>query len=342
MDKKNPTIRDVAKLAGVSHQTVSRVINDSERVLPATREKVLNAIETLGYQPSAIARSMAYGRTSTIAFVAPNLTDYTFANIISAAEKRLRDLGYYLIITTADDEESYDHVVEHIIQRGRVDGLIVHATHLQRDRNHVLETLPTVFVGVSVFNNQAISTVFHDNYAISRIAVDHLYQLGHRRIGMVLGPEIEDCVSDRTRSFYEAMRAHKLKIDPALIVNGDWSESSGYEAFKRMFRSENPPTAVYAQNDRMATGVLHAAREHGLRVPEDFSVIGVDDVPQAQHFYPSLTTVRQFFANQGTWAANLLLGLLKEPGGHQHICLPVELVVRESTGLAPSPKRDSF
>jgi DNA-binding LacI/PurR family transcriptional regulator len=332
MTKKSSTIRDVANLAGVSHQTVSRVINNSERVLPETRAKVVAAIQELDYRPNAIARSMALGKTKTLAYIAPNLTDFTFASIIQSAESHLRDLGYSFLITTAESEAGFRGMMNQFVADGRVDGLIVHTPLLEDYQRELLQAVPSVIVGVNPQREGKFTTIDHDNYQISQIAIEHLSSLGHRHIAMIIGVHNEDCVIDRVQGFYDQMNISQRQVHPEWIEKGDWSASSGYQAATRLLTSSRRPSAIYAQNDRMAIGAIHAARDLGFSVPEDLSVIGVDDLPLARHFSPPLTTVRQNFALLGMRAAELLVENLTVESRQRHVRMPAELIVRSTTG----------
>jgi LacI family repressor for deo operon, udp, cdd, tsx, nupC, and nupG len=332
MSKKSPTIRDVAKLAGVSHQTVSRVINDSSHVLPATRERVNKAIAELGYRPNAIARSMALGKTKNLAYIAPNLADYTFASILQASEAYLRSKGYTLLISTAENEQELKVLIDDLVTDGRVDGLVIQTPIMEEYHRKMLGSVPFVFVGVDPQLEGDFTTIDHDNYQISQLAVDHLVSLGHRRIATIIGMEREDCVEDRIQGFRDQMQIHGCELREDWSIVGDWSASSGYQAAETFLHLPERPTAIYAQNDRMAIGAIHAARDLGFRVPEDISVMGVDDIPLSQHFSPPLTTVRQDFSKLGHRTADLLLENLIIEQRNRHVRMPVELIVRSSTG----------
>jgi len=214
MTKKSPTMRDVARLAGVSHQTVSRVINNSDRVLPATRAKVNGAIQELGYRPNAIARSMALGKTKTLAYIAPNLTDFTFSSIIQSAESHLRALGYSFLITTANSESSFRWMIGQYVTDGRVDGLIVHVPLLEDYQRELLAAVPSVIVGVKPQTEGSFTTIDHDNYQISQIAIEHICSLGHRNIAKIIGVKNEDCVIDRIQGFYDQMNVNGCRVLP--------------------------------------------------------------------------------------------------------------------------------
>ncbi len=331
MSRSRITIRDVAARAGVSHQTVSRVINNSHAVRPATRARVEQAIAELGYRPDALAQSMARGRSGYLACLSPNLTDYTFASIIHAAETEAREHGYYLMSASAPDAGTFSELIRDLAESGRAEGIMVINPYAD-DRHQFLPTdFPTVFAGARP-RQEAADSVALDDVSVARQVTAHLLERGHRRIGMVTGPPGEDCTQDRTDGFYQAMKDTGLAVESSLILEGDWLAPSGYEAFRHFFALADPPTAVFAQNDQMAVGVLRAARDAGLLVPDELSVIGIDDIPLAAYFAPPLTTVRQDFAAIGRRAARLLIRAVQEPqADHEHLLLCGEIIVRRST-----------
>ena len=274
MARSRVTIRDVAALAGVSHQTVSRVINQNERVSPATQARVKQAIAELGYRPNAIARYMAKGRTGILACIAPNLTDYTFASIIDGAEKEARQHEYFLLSASAHDEETFICLVDDLVNSRRVEGLMVINPYADRRHMHLPPDFPTVFAGARP-REEAAASVALDDVGAAREATQHLIDLGHRRIAMVTGPMAEDCSQDRHLGYEQALRDAGLAPSSELIVEGTWLAPSGYEAYRRLSQVDPAPTAVFSQNDQMAVGVLRAARDEGLKIPEELSVIGI-------------------------------------------------------------------
>lgn len=331
MPRSRVTIRDVATRAGVSHQTVSRVINGSERVNPETRARVEAAIATLGYRPNAIARYMAKGRTATLACIAPNLTDYTFSSIIDAAATEVRQHGYFLLAASAPDEVTFQSLIDELVASRRVEGLLIMNPFADGRHRHLPPDIPTVFAGARPRQEAANSVALNDVH-VARTATQHLLDLGHHRIGLITGPMAEDCAQDRCQGYDETLRAAALTPDPALILEGDWQPTSGYNAFRQWMQQAQPVTAVFAQNDQMALGVLRAARDLGLHVPGQLSVIGVDDIPLARHFAPPLTTLRQDFAHIGRDAARLLIEVVSQPDREkEHLQIPAELIVRRST-----------
>lgn len=325
------TIRDVASRAGVSHQTVSRVINENERVSPETRARVLNAIDELGYSPNAIARFMAKGSTRTFACLSPNLTDYTFACIIEGAEIKARQENYFLITSSAPDEDTFQCLVEQLVVSRRTEGLILINPYGDSRYQYLPENVPTVFVGARP-STDAIDSVSLDDEGAAKLAVQHLLELGHRRIAQISGPVVEDCTQDRLSGYLAALSDYGIECDPGLIVEGDWSATTGFEAIDKLCSNGIHFTALFAQNDRMAIGAIRALREQGLNVPQDVSVIGFDDLPLASYFDPPLTTMRQDMFGIGREAARLLIRAFEQPDSPRcQLHLPAELVVRNST-----------
>ncbi|MBI3162009.1 MAG: LacI family DNA-binding transcriptional regulator [Anaerolineales bacterium] len=326
-----PTIRDVARQAGVSHQTVSRVINGSEDVLPETRAVVEAAIEELGYRPSAIARSMARGSTHTFAIISPNLTDYTFASVIEGAEVEARQFNYFVLSSSASDPQAFQGLVDELVGHRRVDGLIVINPYADDRYQYIPKNFPVVFVGARS-HDEKVCSISLDDEKVAYEATRHLISLGHKRIGLVTGPMEEDCSQDRLVGFKLALAETGILYDQFLVFEGDWSASSGSDALADFVKKGNLPTAVFAQNDRMAMGVMRAARDANLKVPDQLSVIGVDDMPLSSYFDPPLTTMRQDMPLIGQEAIRKLIDLIQNNTVEQTVLkLPAQLVVRQST-----------
>jgi DNA-binding LacI/PurR family transcriptional regulator len=328
------TIKDVAAQAGVSYQTVSRVINDKSEVSPQVRARVQAAVSELGYRPSAIARSMVRGRTHTLGCIAPNLTDYTFACLVEGAKAEARQRGYFLLAASAEREDEAGALCDEMLGSGRVDGLL--AINPYADGRHgyfdqlVSSGAAIVYYGVSK-RDDGVSSVGLDDESGAYQATRHLITLGHKTIAMIAGPANEDCVQDRNAGFMRALEETGL-VSPAAISPGDWSASSGYEAMQQQLDSASF-TALFAQNDRMAVGAIKAAREHGLRVPEDLAVVGFDDMPLAAYFDPPLTTIRQDLFEHGRQGARVLIETIEDPARPvEHVVIPAQLIVRESCG----------
>jgi DNA-binding LacI/PurR family transcriptional regulator len=331
MTPNRPTIRDVARQAGVSHQTVSRVINGSEEVLPDTRALVEAAIERLGYRPSAIARSMARGSTHTLAIISPNLTDYTFASIVEGAEVEARQHNYFVLSSSASDLQSFHELVVELVGHRRVDGLIVINPYADDRYMHIPKEFPVVFVGARS-HDEFVCSISLDDEKVAYEATQHLISLGHKRIGLITGPMEEDCSQDRLVGFKLALAEADITFDPSLAFEGDWSASSGRDALLDFVKKDNVPTAIFAQNDRMAMGVMRAARDVNLSVPDQLSVIGVDDMPLSSYFDPPLTTMRQDMPLIGQEAVRKLMEICKNKTVDPIVMkLSAQLVVRQST-----------
>ncbi|TEU16167.1 MAG: LacI family transcriptional regulator [Anaerolineales bacterium] len=313
--KSRPTITDVAARAGVSRQTVSRVINNKDEVSPETRARVLTVIEELGYRPNAIARSMVAGRTCTLGCISPNLTDYTFASMIESAQAEARTRGYFILTGSAPTEADVEPLLEEMLLR-RVDGLMVINPHAD-DRYRYF--LPLIGKGMAVVylkntpRDEPVSSVRCDNREGGYQATRYLIDLGHAAIVTLVGPYNEEDAFDRLAGYRQALTQAGLDLDPALTASGDWSATSGYQATRRLLEAGRSFSAIFAQNDRMAVGAIRALREAGRRVPDDVSVIGFDDIPLASYFDPPLTTLRQPMEESGQRAVRLLIETIQNP-----------------------------
>jgi DNA-binding LacI/PurR family transcriptional regulator len=331
MTIKRPTIRDVAKFAGVSHQTVSRVINQFEKINPETRKKVEAAIEILGYHPSAIARSMSNGGTRTFACISPNLTDYTFASMIEGAETFAREQGYFLISATAPDALSFQILVEQLVQSRRTEGLLVINPYADKRYMYLPKDVPVVLMGARP-RTKGLASVALDDTQGGYLATRHLLSLGHKQIALISGPLEEDCVQDRINGYKKALDEAGIPFKKSLIYSGDWSATSGQVGVDNFIYHRNKFTAIFAQNDRMATGAIHLLQKNGWSIPTEISVVGFDDMPLASYFNPSITTIRQDIPVIGQNAARLLIDLKENPNAQiQQLLFTPELVIRNST-----------
>ena len=331
MPKTSPTLRDVAKKAGVSHQTVSRVINGSSDVLPGTRAVVEAAIEEMGYRPNAIARSMARGQSHTLACISPNLTDFTFASVIEGAEVEARQHKYFMLSSSASDPEAFQELVVELVGHRRVDGLIVINPYADQRFEFIPKDFPLVFVGASA-HEKNICSVSLDDEKVAYEATRHLLDLGHTSIALVTGPMEEDCSQDRTEGYHRALSEAGIAFDESMVIEGDWSATSGQDALFSFIEQGRVPSAVFAQNDRMAMGVMRAARDANIKVPTQLAVIGVDDMPLSSYFDPPLTTMRQDIPRIGREATRMLLDMIQKKTTETcDLKLNAELVVRQST-----------
>ncbi|MFN3266365.1 MAG: LacI family DNA-binding transcriptional regulator, partial [Deinococcales bacterium] len=277
---RRPTIKDVAKVAGVTHPTVSRVLSNKPYVASDTRERVLSAVLELGYRPSAAARSMVTQRTHLLAMLVPHLADSNFGTLFSGAEREARQRGYSVLVTDFEAASNDGG----LLSEHRVDGVLI--LEPQNYQGRFLHELPIVELDEAPINQ----------YAGGRLVGQHFKQLGHQNVVFVGGPA-------------DAPHAHQrhlglLEFFPqAPWLAGDWSAESGYALLEQTL--EHTPTALFAANDYVALGLIHALRTRGLRVPDDISLVGFDDILPAKHFTPALTTVQQPFEAQGAKAVEL-------------------------------------
>jgi DNA-binding LacI/PurR family transcriptional regulator len=324
---------DVATAAGVSHMTVSRVLNGSAQVSPATKARVETALRRLGYRPNAAARALATGRSGQLAVVFFDTTLFGPASSLFAIEQAARRENYSVSILSLpqlDSASMTDAVAR--LRANAVDGTIIVAPHTTAARalRTVPPDLPAVVVGGAV--TPGLPSVALDQEAGARLATEHLLALGHRTVWHVAGPDDWVDARGRLKGWRKALQRAGAEV-PAPLT-GDWSASSGFDAGRRL--AANPDvSAIFVANDHMALGVLRALTDAGRRVPHDVSVIGFDDVPEAPYFPPALTTVRQDFEIVGTQAVTLLLRRMAgEPTAAKTI-LAAQLTIRASTAAPP-------
>jgi len=338
---KGATIRDVARRARVSHQTVSRVINGHASVTAETRERVLRAIRELEYVPSAVARSLSSNRTHTLGMVTTDVSDHFFSEAVAGAEAEARKRGYFLIIGSIeegseDDERTYLRLM---LER-RVEGLIVAVPRLRLADDDLLADaaarIPTVLVASDV-ELPGADHVDIDNRRGGLEAAGYLVAQGHRIVGTITGPLDWPSARARLDGYRDAVRVAGLPADRTLVEAGvDWGVDGGRRAAERLLGSAPKLTAIFAQSDLLALGAIAALRSHGLRVPEDVSVIGFDDIPVSSIFDPPLTTVRQPMREVGALAARLVGDRAASPGRGRatHHVLRAPLVIRGSVARA--------
>jgi DNA-binding LacI/PurR family transcriptional regulator len=324
-----PNIRDVARVAGVSYQTVSRVLNDSPSIRPETLQRVRDAIEALGYRPNQAARALVTSRSRTIGVLSAQTVHYGPATAISAIETAAREAGYRLSITNISSTEyaSIKSAVDYLISQA-VEALIVIAPQVR-----VFEALNDLQVSVPFVTLEATGlntshSLWVDQVQGARQATRHLIDLGHTEIMHISGPQDWIEAEARMQGFLRELSDADLRTRAPIL--GDWTASFGYYAGIELLRYRDF-SAVFVGNDQMALGFMHACREHGLDVPGDISIVGFDDIPESAHFAPPLTTVRQNFAEIGRRAVALLLGELRGETGMNHDPVQPELIVREST-----------
>lgn len=330
---RRATIRDVARHAGVSHQTVSRVINDNPNVAEATRERVLAAIRDLGYVPSPMARGLISNQTHSIGVVSDDISDQFFSRVVAGAEAEARRRGYYLMIGSVEPEDDERGYLRLMLER-RVEGLILARPSVPLSSD---DLVPAKTAGVPIvsvaFELPGFSGVDVDNVQGGYDATRHLLDQGHRAIATVVGPGEFPSSAARFEGYRRALREAGVAEDSALVEHAsDWGIESGRAAAARLLERGAAFTALFTHSDLMALGAIRQLRESGRRVPDDVSLVGYDDLPVAAYVDPPLTTVHQPMLEVGALAAALVLDKLAGRDGASagtHL-LPAELIVRES------------
>ncbi len=337
------TLEDIARISGFSRSTISRVINGDPDVSEDTRRLITEVISEHNYQPNMAARALAAGRTSVIGLVIPTgvsqlFTDPYFPMLIQGVSSGCNAKDYSVMLWLAEPE--YERrTISKILYNGLVDGVIVSSMCTDDPILKALEESQFPFLTIGRHpTNENIHYVDVDNCDGARLAVLHLLRLGRKRIGAITGPKDMIPGMDRYRGYAQALREHGILTRPELVVEGDFTDDGGYYAARRLLEAH--PDAIFAASDDMAQGALRALFEAGLRVPQDVSLIGFDDIPFARMTRPTLTTVRQPIFGMGTRAAQTLIEIIENPPiSPQHIILPTELVVRELCGGKPDRTR---
>ena len=342
---RRPTIREVAARAGVSHQTVSRVINTDGYVSAATRNKVLQAIRQLNFVPNGIARSLSSRRSHTLGVVSNDISDHSFAEMAAGAEAEARRHGFYLIIGSVEDSSPQDEAAYlRLMQQRRIEGLIVARPRLRRASWKLLagiaNSIPTVAIA-SRLEALRLHSVDIDNVSGGRVAAEHLIEKGHRAIATITGPLDWPSAQARLEGAQAALR--DADIDRKLVIasSDEWGVEGGRTAMRQLLQSGRNFTALFAQSDLLALGAIAELHARGLAVPGDVSVIGYDDISVARYMNPALTTVRQPMTEVGAQAVRLLAEELAKPARstrahRRHQLVDVSLVVRQSVS---SPTR---
>ena len=305
--RKRLTIRDVAAAAGVSMQTVSRVLNERPDVAPETLERVQEVIRQTGYAPNMLARGLTQGRSNVLGVVAYGLDYFGPSRVLTAIERKAAELGYAIMLNLILEPETND--VDHLLSSLRarqVDGIIWLIPEVGGNRGwlrtHLADLpVPVILVG-GMTGRPYLPSIAIDNGQIGCLATEHLLAGGARHVGIITGPLTWWEAQQRRAGWLQTMQAHGRVVEDSLIVEGDWTVASGEQALHQMLEACPDLDAIFASNDQMALGVLYAAHQLGMQVPEELSVVGVDDVAEGSHFWPPLTTVHQPLGDSGVRA----------------------------------------
>lgn len=333
--RRAATVKDVARAAGVSIASVSRVINGTGPVAEATRSRVRKAVERLRYVPHHGAASLVRRRSNILGLLLPELHGEFFAELVRGVDAAARPLGQRLLICHLGGDDAEDaRTISDL--HGRVDGLLLMASHLREDglAEHLPEDLPAVLLNTQRDSDRSILMI--DNYGAAMEVMRHFHASGRRRIAHITGPAGNYDADERARGWRDGLAIHWPGAE-ALLFRGDFEQESGIEAGRTMAALPERPDAIFAANDLMAAGAMRALHEAGLSVPEDVAIVGFDDIPLASLLDPALTTVRIDIAGFGRRALERLVGIIQEPDLSRERMQPVRpaLVVRESCGALP-------
>jgi len=326
-------MREVAERADVSVTTVSHVVNDTRPVSQALQERVLFAMDELDYRPNRLARSLRRGETHTIGVIVPDSANPFFAEVARGVEDASFEERYNVILCNSDGDLEKELLYTNVLTAKQVDGILFVAAGVSTEHIRALQEdrVPLVVVDRTI-PDVSVDEVLTDNIHGGEMVTSHLIDLGHRRIGCITGPSDVTPSADRVAGYQKALRDADIPIDESIILRGDFQYSSGHQVAHELLGMDDPPTAVFACNDLMAVGVISAARELGLRVPEDLSVAGFDDVPLASFTNPPLTTIAQPKYEMGALATRLLLERMQDhDNSPRHELLSTRLVIRQST-----------
>ena len=330
-----PTIIDVAREAGVSAQTVSRVANGMDIVRPATREKVLAAMDRLGYRPNSAGRALKTGRFSTLGVIMSELFSYGNTKTLEAFATAAARAGYTLELTPlwtiaqAGLAGAFSRIADQA-----VDGLIVVLEEQELAESDLVRVAKIPTVVVTAGRSDRYQAIDSDQAQGARLATEHLLSLGHETVWHIRGPESSHGARERARSWADTLRAHGRVVPP--VMPGDWSTASGYAAGQRL-ATDPTVTAVFAANDGMALGAMRAFHEAGRAVPGSISVVGFDDMELAADFQPPLTSVHQYFDRVAEAAVGMLVDRIEHHRDTVAEPVPTELIVRASTARPPLP-----
>ena len=345
---KRPTQVDVARLAGVSRATVSYVLNDQTGgrvpISDETRQRVLDAIAQLDYVPDARAQALRSGSTKTIGLIIPDIHNPHFWEVADGVEQEAYAAGYHILLSSIPPEnEQAEDIFENVSHR-RIDGLIMVPSFIYQSKQAqktlaqlIKRRVPIVGImadhGEKKYNFDRVISDYRDTTAE---VMEHLLSQQHKRIGLIYGIAIPELGEDRLIAYKESLRAANLPLDPKLIVQCGPTIEDSYQATKQLLALAKPPTAVLAINDFLAIGALRAVIDSGLKVPQDISLFGYDNVPLAKYLVPRLSTASKDGENMGRKAVQLLLARMQDPDRpRQEVRLPARLILRESTGPAP-------
>jgi LacI family repressor for deo operon, udp, cdd, tsx, nupC, and nupG len=332
------TIKDVAKAAGVSIATVSRVLHNPNRVSATTRDHVLTVVKELDYIPNFAAQSLRRHTSKKILVTVPDISNPFFSNVIRGAEKAAREFGYAIVLGDTRYEIDREEQYADMLLRHEVDGLVFLGHHLPSNLKDLIAKkgpLAPIVNACEYSTDLPVHSVHIDNKAAAALAIQHLYSLGHEQIGIITGPSNNPLTRDRLAGVKKAANEKGLQTRLTL-QKADFTIEAGAQAAQALFLNDNPPSALFCFSDEMAMGALSTLQSLGINCPKAVSVVGFDDIRYASFTHPALTTVSQPMSQIGFEAIRLLLGTLDGTHADQRfITLPHDLIIRKSTGPVP-------
>ncbi|EPJ43562.1 MAG: periplasmic-binding protein/LacI transcriptional regulator [Osedax symbiont Rs2] len=335
------TVKDIAKLAGVSTATVSRALANPQKVTDATKLKVQNAADQLGYAPNAIARSLRTQESKTIVVILPDIGNQFFTDIIKGIEQIAHKNAYKVLLGDAGNDVDRATKYLDLVYSKQADGVLSLTADLPIDKlvdDNAQAKFPLV-MACEYYWDAAIPSVHIDNEYSARLVIESLVQMGHYKIACITGASGNSISIARMQGFRDSMRKWGLQIPEQYIVEGDYSLLSGYEIAAELLSLHDRPTAIFCHNDEMAIGVLKRAREIGVKVPQQLSVVGFDNIPFCEYCTPELSTVHQPRQLIGETAMKLLLNILSGKKPNPEITLPTQLLIRGTTMPPPLDQR---
>lgn len=331
----NTTIYDVAREAGVSMATVSRVVNGNPNVKPSTRKKVLEAIELLGYRPNAVARGLASKKTTTVGVIIPDISSIFFAELARGIEDIATMYKYNIILCNSDQNKDKEIRLINTLLEKQVDGIVFMGGQITEEHVKEFKNAPVpIVLAATVDEKEEIPAVVIDYEKAVYDGIKFLIDRGHKRIGMLSGP-LEDPVNGYQKfyGYKKALQDHQIEFDEQLVRIGDYTYDSGLETAAFFVNMENKPTAIFAATDEMALGIIHGIQDHGLNVPNDFAVVGFDNTRLATMVRPTLTTIVQPTYDIGAVSMRLLTKFMNQEEVNDHyVVLPHRIEHRDSTG----------
>ncbi len=334
------TIKDIAKLAGVSHTTVYRALNDKPRISQPTKERIISIARELNYQPNVLAQSLVSGRTKTLGLVITTIVNPFYPELARGIEDTARSLGYSIILCCTNFDPSLEKQYIDMLRSRGVDGIIFTSAHIHDPniRSLVEDHFPLILVNRRVYGDPVIDSIDYvvvENAKGGFLAVEHLIRMGHERIGVISGSGDSSAAVERLEGVRKAFMQYGLHPASPLVLEGDFLKPSGYEAAKRFLTMGDPPSAIFGVNDYMALGAFEAILDSGLRVPDDVALIGFNDIEFSSLKTVELSTIGQRKYEMGSIAVHTLIERIEEGDGDRvrQTILEPELIIRKSCGF---------